>query len=261
MPAVSSGSIRRTCRYASRRLDDVIVRARLKDATSTCSAACMPPTRSSRLRWIDYNHHWPHTSLRGLTPNEFATQSTKGHTENRVQLSTRAERAQRQWRLMRMPTRARKTSTTSFRSIRDAAHSFGYSATRVHRPPQFAVPQYWSQSMHSSGATVVIGVTLSTGRSFPAPVTEPPASPAPHVILPPAPPHTAAAGARHTRTRSAGRPARAPLRHLGHHRHPRCPDLQRCCSVVFRKLLITTGSLKMLRCVSLVKPRFLPFAL
>jgi putative transposase len=35
---------------------------------------------------IDYNHHRPHTSLRGLTPNEFATRSTHGHTENRVQL-------------------------------------------------------------------------------------------------------------------------------------------------------------------------------
>jgi putative transposase len=35
---------------------------------------------------IDYNHHRPHTSLRGLTPNEFVTRSIKGHTENRVQL-------------------------------------------------------------------------------------------------------------------------------------------------------------------------------
>ena len=35
---------------------------------------------------IDYNHHRPHTSLRGLTPNEFATRSTESHTENRVQL-------------------------------------------------------------------------------------------------------------------------------------------------------------------------------
>jgi putative transposase len=38
---------------------------------------------------IDYNRHRPHTSLRGLTPNEFATRSTKDHTENRVQLPAR----------------------------------------------------------------------------------------------------------------------------------------------------------------------------
>jgi putative transposase len=35
---------------------------------------------------IDYNEHRPHTSLRGLTPNEFATRSRSDHNENRVQL-------------------------------------------------------------------------------------------------------------------------------------------------------------------------------
>jgi putative transposase len=34
----------------------------------------------------DYNEHRPHTSLRGLTPNEFATRSRQDHIENRVQL-------------------------------------------------------------------------------------------------------------------------------------------------------------------------------
>jgi putative transposase len=35
---------------------------------------------------IDYNEHRPHTSLRGLTPNEFAARSRADHKENRVQL-------------------------------------------------------------------------------------------------------------------------------------------------------------------------------
>jgi putative transposase len=35
---------------------------------------------------IDYNEQRPHTSLRGLTPNEFATRSGTDHKENRVQL-------------------------------------------------------------------------------------------------------------------------------------------------------------------------------
>jgi putative transposase len=35
---------------------------------------------------IDYNEHRPHTSLRGLTPNEFATRSRTDQMENRVQL-------------------------------------------------------------------------------------------------------------------------------------------------------------------------------
>jgi len=35
---------------------------------------------------IDYNEHRRHTSLRGLTPNEFATRSGSDHKENRVQL-------------------------------------------------------------------------------------------------------------------------------------------------------------------------------
>src|SRR4051812_22584546 len=52
---------------------------------------------------IDYNHHRPHTSLRGLTPNEFATRSTKDHTENRVLLSARAERGQRQRVCIQLP--------------------------------------------------------------------------------------------------------------------------------------------------------------
>jgi putative transposase len=34
----------------------------------------------------DYNEHRPHTSLQGLTPNEFATRSRSDQKENRVQL-------------------------------------------------------------------------------------------------------------------------------------------------------------------------------
>jgi putative transposase len=34
----------------------------------------------------DFNAHRPHTSLGGLTPNEFETRSRTDHTENRVQL-------------------------------------------------------------------------------------------------------------------------------------------------------------------------------
>ena len=35
---------------------------------------------------IDYNLHRPHTSLEGLTPNEFATRSRKDHNVNRASL-------------------------------------------------------------------------------------------------------------------------------------------------------------------------------
>ncbi|HEX6958135.1 MAG TPA: integrase core domain-containing protein, partial [Ferrovibrio sp.] len=33
---------------------------------------------------IDYNTNRPHTSLRGLTPTEFATRPVMGHLENRL---------------------------------------------------------------------------------------------------------------------------------------------------------------------------------
>ncbi len=47
----------------------------------------LPAARQLIEEWrIDYNHHRPHTSLGGLTPTEFATQSRKDHNENRVQL-------------------------------------------------------------------------------------------------------------------------------------------------------------------------------
>jgi putative transposase len=35
---------------------------------------------------MDHKEHSPHPSLRGLTPNEFATRSRSDHKENRVQL-------------------------------------------------------------------------------------------------------------------------------------------------------------------------------
>ncbi|NKI61943.1 transposase [Labrenzia sp. PO1] len=35
---------------------------------------------------IDYNLERPHTSLDGLTPHEFANQSSKDHTVNRANL-------------------------------------------------------------------------------------------------------------------------------------------------------------------------------
>ena len=35
---------------------------------------------------IDYNEERPHTSLAGLTPNEFATRSNKDHNQNRLYL-------------------------------------------------------------------------------------------------------------------------------------------------------------------------------
>jgi putative transposase len=47
----------------------------------------LPTARRLIEEWrVDYNAHRPHTSLGGLTPNEFATRSRTDHIENRVQL-------------------------------------------------------------------------------------------------------------------------------------------------------------------------------
>lgn len=47
----------------------------------------LPTARRLIEEWrMDYNAHRPHTSLGGLTPNEFATRSRTDHIENRVQL-------------------------------------------------------------------------------------------------------------------------------------------------------------------------------
>ena len=47
----------------------------------------LPAARRLIKEWrIDYNARRPHTSLGGLTPNEFATRSRQDHNENRVQL-------------------------------------------------------------------------------------------------------------------------------------------------------------------------------
>ena len=47
----------------------------------------LPAARGIIENWrIDYNARRPHTSLGGLTPNEFATRSRRDHIENRVQL-------------------------------------------------------------------------------------------------------------------------------------------------------------------------------
>ena len=46
------------------------------------------PGGSSRAWRADYNAHRPHTSLRGLTPNEFATRSRTDHNQNGFWLSS-----------------------------------------------------------------------------------------------------------------------------------------------------------------------------
>jgi putative transposase len=47
----------------------------------------LPSARRLIEEWrTDYNAHRPHTSLGGLTPNEFAARSKTDHNENRVQL-------------------------------------------------------------------------------------------------------------------------------------------------------------------------------
>jgi transposase InsO family protein len=50
----------------------------------TCLFRGMPMARRIIEAWrIDYNGHWPHMSLDGLTPNEFATRSGQDHRRQR----------------------------------------------------------------------------------------------------------------------------------------------------------------------------------
>lgn len=47
----------------------------------------LPAARRLIAEWrTGYNTHRPHTSLGGLTPNEFATRTRNGQSENRVRL-------------------------------------------------------------------------------------------------------------------------------------------------------------------------------
>ena len=55
-------------------------------STSTCSAATAMPRKIIEEWRIDYNLIRPHTSLDGLTPNEFATRSKRDHNVNRASL-------------------------------------------------------------------------------------------------------------------------------------------------------------------------------
>ena len=59
-------------------------------ATNASTSSCSPDYRHARdiiEEWrIDYNTNRPHTSLDGLTPNEFANRSQKDHNVNRLSL-------------------------------------------------------------------------------------------------------------------------------------------------------------------------------
>ena len=61
---------------------------RLRDAlrNETLFGSLTQARRLIKAWRIDYNHERRNTSLKGLTPNEFAARSNKDHHENRLDL-------------------------------------------------------------------------------------------------------------------------------------------------------------------------------